>query len=103
MERTGDGWGSSLAFAQRCNQAFDALEKHADFRHVAAQDAVHETELLRRRQSIIDELADIVPIGRLRIPIAKAAGNGSQLAAKWLRSFGLARPLPNPAAGVDSK
>ena len=74
--------GLPLVFTERSKQAFDAVEEHADFRHVAAQEAVDEAEFLRRRQSVVDKPANLAPIGRLRIRIAHAAGNRHRVRRK---------------------
>ena len=74
-QRSREGRRLSLALTQRCKQAFDALEKHANFRHVAAQDAVDEVEFLRRRQPVVQELTRLGPIAGARIRVAHAAGD----------------------------
>ena len=83
-----------FAFAEIGEHAFDALEEHADFRHVAAQDAVDEAKLLRGRGTVVDEFADLAPV----LGEGSASVNPLTLiidvVEKWESTAGLTRPRP---------
>ena len=81
-ERLGESRGLPLAFGQRRKQAFDALQEHADFRHVATQKTVNEAELLRRRRSVVDELTNLTPIDSARLGFAQATDRYHGLGGK---------------------
>src|SRR2546426_9870148 len=65
-----------LGLAQRCRIFLDVVEKHAYFRHLAIEELVNEAELLRSRQAIIGEMADVLPEAGVRIRIARTGGDG---------------------------
>ena len=61
-ERGGKSGILPLRLAERREQPFDALEEHAHFTHVAAQQPVDEDELVRGRDPVVDELAHVAPM-----------------------------------------
>ena len=72
----------AIGVTQRCEQTLDAFQEHAHFRHVAAEQAVDERELVRRRQPIVDELADLAPMRGARIRVGQAADRDHVLRGK---------------------
>ncbi|TMH58610.1 MAG: hypothetical protein E6H53_10410 [Betaproteobacteria bacterium] len=74
LERIDHRRRPTLRFADRCDIFLDAVEQHPYFRHIPTEKPMDEVELLRRRQAIIGEMADIAPQSSARIGIGQAAG-----------------------------
>ena len=79
------------------------VEKHAYFRHLAIKELVNEAELLRSRQAIIGEMADVLPEAGVRIRIAQTDGGGHGARRKQAEQPWACPAAANLAAGARLK
>ena len=89
---------------ERGRVALEVIEEHPHFGHVAPQQLVDEGDLLRIREPVVREVADVAAEARVRVASVRPAVTVIELGANrptQLRAY--ACPLPISPAGADWK
>jgi hypothetical protein len=70
------------ALVERCGEAFQPIDEHPHFGHVALEQAMNRRHLARRRKPIVDEAADVRAKTGVGVAIAHSARDGERMTGK---------------------